>query len=101
MKESNTSNNSYAIDINKKKYMFSCPNGEEHVQELKETLTKIIDSVSGQREGHMLSDYAMKIAILLADRVVTEKNQCTREQQEIEEKISPLINELDRVLGIE
>ncbi len=100
MKESGTSNSS-AININKKKYKLTCPNGEQHVQELEEILTKIIESVSGQEKGHILSDYAMKIAILLADRAVTEKNQCTREQQQIDEKISPLIDELDRVLGLE
>ena len=98
MKES-TPSNSYAININKKRYMFTCPNGEEHVQELKETLTNIIDSVSGQEQGHILSDYAMKIAILLADQAVTEKNQYTRGQRELEEKVTSLINELDRVLG--
>ncbi len=100
MEEAKT-NSLYSIDINKKKYIFTCPDGEEHVLELKEKLTKTIESVSGQEPGYVLSDYAMKIALLLADEAISEKKRSLYVQEEIEQKVSPLLHELDKVLNIE
>ncbi len=98
MKDTNAVN-SYAININKKKYFFTCPDGEDHVQELQDKLTAVIDFVSGQEPGHILSDYAMKVALLLADEVISGKKQRENQIREIEQKLALMIEELDSVLG--
>lgn len=90
---------SYSININKKKYEFNCPDGEDHVHEIERKLTSALTAVSGQEPEHVLSDYAVKIALLLADEAVSEKKIRERQVNEIEEKIDPMIQELDRVLG--
>ena len=72
MKEAEGDNN-YTIDINKQEYTFSCSDGEQHVLEIEKTLRKVVDQLSSQVPGHILSDYAMKIALLLADETVRNK----------------------------
>jgi len=90
--------NSYTIDINKKKYTFFCTDGEQHVRKLKEKLSRIIDALSSQEPGHILSNYAMKIALLLADEAVREESSRIKQQNEIDEKLRPMLYELDSIL---
>jgi len=90
--------NSYTIDINQKKYTFFCTDGEKHVLQIKEKLTRVIDALSAQEPGHILSNYAIKIALLLADEAVREENSRLKQQQEIEEKLRPLVLALDGVI---
>ena len=98
MKESESAN-SYSISINNKKYEFSCPDGEEHVREIEKKLKSIFLEVAGEQQGHVLSDHAVKIALLLADEAISEKRQRDRYLNEIEEKVAPMLLELDRVVG--
>lgn len=100
MKEAEVDNN-YTININRQEYTFSCSDGEQHVLEIEKTLRKIIDLLSSHEPGHILSDYAMKIALLLADETVRSKFSLQNMQSESKEKVQPLIFELDRVLGAE
>jgi hypothetical protein len=60
----------YALVINKKIYKFECTDGEEHVNALKHKIMEVIEALSFSNSGHILSDYAMKIVILLADDAV-------------------------------
>lgn len=91
--------NSYTIDINKKKYTFYCTDGEQHVLKLQKKLTEIINALAEQEPGHILSNYAMKIALLLADEIVREDTCRQKKEQEIDETIRPMIYELDTVLN--
>ncbi len=91
--------NSFTININKKKYMFKCPDGEEHVRAIEDKLTSTIATVSGEEPGHIMSDYAVKVALLLADDAICERKNRNRQVHEIEEKVAPMLEELDRVLG--
>ncbi|MBU2643204.1 cell division protein ZapA [bacterium] len=91
--------NSYTIDINKKKYTFYCTDGEQHVLKLQKKLTEIIDTLAVQEPGHILSNYAMKIALLLADEIVREETCRLKQEKEVDETIRPMIYELDTVLG--
>ncbi len=100
MKEAEGDNN-YTIDINKQEYTFSCSDGEQHVVEIEKTLRKVIDLLSSQEPGHILSDYAMKIALLLADETVRKRFSLQKLENETTEKTQPLIFELNRVLGVE
>ncbi|MCP4754354.1 MAG: cell division protein ZapA [Proteobacteria bacterium] len=93
--------NSYTIDINKKKYTFFCSDGEQHVLKLKEKLAHIIETLSELEPGHILSNYAMKIALLLADDAVREETFRLNQIREIDEKIQPLLEELDSALNIQ
>ncbi len=91
--------NSYAININKKKYIFSCPDGEEHVQALQLKLSTTIESVSGRDQGFILSDYAMKVALILADEAISEKRNQVNQIEEVEQKVASMLEELDAALG--
>jgi len=91
--------NSYTIDINKKKYTFYCTDGEQHVLKLQKKLTEIFDALAEQEPGHILSNYAMKIALLLADEIVREEDRHRNLATDIDEKVKPLIYELDTVLN--
>ncbi len=97
MKESDPVN-SYSISINKKRYVFTCPDGEDHVRDIESKLTNTISTVSGQEPGHVLSDYAVKVALLLADEAISQKKSREIQSRDIEEKIEPMLKELDRVL---
>jgi cell division protein ZapA (FtsZ GTPase activity inhibitor) len=90
--------NAYTIDINRKQYTFFCTDGEEHVRRIKEKLTRVIDALSEQEPGHMLSNHAMKVALLLADEVVREETARIQQQKAIDEKLRALVFELDRVI---
>lgn len=92
-------NNTYTIDINKKKYTFYCTDGELHVQRMQKKLSEIIDSLSDQEPGHILSNYAMKIALLLADEIVREETTRLEKEKTFDEIIRPMIYELDSVLN--
>ena len=91
--------NAFAININKKTYSFTCPDGEEHVQELQNKLIETIDSVSGQDQGFILSDYSMKVALILGDEAISEKRKRKNQIEEIEQKVALMLSELDAVLG--
>jgi cell division protein ZapA (FtsZ GTPase activity inhibitor) len=91
--------NSYTIDINKKKYTFYCTDGDEHVLKLQKKLAEIIDTLSEQEPGHILSNYAMKIALLLADEVIRGETNRLKQDKEIDETIRPMIYELDAILS--
>lgn len=93
--------NSYTIDINKKKYTFYCSDGEAHVLKLQKKLSEIIDTLAAQEPGHILSNYAMKIALLLADEVVRQETDRAEREKEINEAIRPMIYELDTALNNE
>ena len=98
MKESEAENY-YTIDINRKKYTFFCSDGELHVQKLREKLTRIIGNLSSQEPGHVLSNYAMKIALLLADEAVREETVRLDQQEDVTERIHSMLVKLDDVLG--
>jgi len=100
MKEPETENY-YTIDINRKKYTFFCSDGEQHVQKLREKLTRIIGDLSSQEPGHVLSNYAMKIALLLADEAVREETVRLDQQDDVIESLNSMLLELDDVLGPE
>lgn len=91
----------YTIDINKKKYTFFCSDGEQYVEKLKEKLHRTFEDLSSQEAGHILSNYAMKIALLLADEATREEVARLKQQEEVEEKIKPLLEALDNVLEFE
>ena len=91
--------NSYTIDINKKKYTFYCTDGEQHVLKLQKKLTEIIDALAEQEPGHILSNYAMKIALLLADEIVRTEDSRRNLDKDIDEKVRPMMYELDTVLN--
>lgn len=93
------SSNSYAISINKKKYIFSCTDGEEHVHRLQKKVTDTIESVSGPQSGHILSDYAMKLVLLLAHEVVKKEEELENQSKEIESRVTPIVDEIDQILG--
>jgi len=92
-------NNTYTIDINKKKYTFYCSDGEQHVQKMQKKLSAVIESLSDQDPGHILSNYAMKIALLLVDEIVREETTRLEKEKKVDATIWPMIHELDSALN--
>ncbi len=90
---------SYSIVVNKKIYRFCCNDGEEHVKELKSKLMCVVDSLSINDSGHILSDYAMKIAILLADEAVRAETGLKKQEEELEKRLPLMLEKLDSVLS--
>ncbi|MBU2514744.1 cell division protein ZapA [bacterium] len=93
--------NSHSININNKKYSFTCTDGEDHVKELENKIVETIDAVSGLEPVHVFSDYAIKMALLLADEVISEKKTKRVLLEEIEQKVTPMLEELDKALNPE
>ena len=86
----------YSICIKNQNYSFSCTDGEEHVRKLEAKINEVIDALAKYEEGHVLTDYAMKIVLLLADEVV--RGDQYSDPQEMQKRFNPLLEELDRVL---
>ena len=91
--------NLFSIEVNKKRYDFICTDGEAHFEALKEKILRVVDKLSANDTGHILSNYAMKIALLLADEAVRAEFQVKDMSRELTEKIEPLVSEIDRVLS--
>lgn len=83
--------NIYSLVINKKIYKFECTDGEEHVNALKNKIMTVIDALSMNDSGHILSDYAMKIAILLADEAVRAERTLKIREDIITQKCRQLL----------
>lgn len=94
-----SSNPVYTISINNQNYRFSCTDGEAHVRELEKRINEVVQSLSAYEKGHKLTDYAMKIVLLLADNAVRASYNSSPEL--IEQRLTPLIEELDRVTASE
>ncbi len=92
---------SYSININNKKYSFACTDGEEHVRSIESKLDKTIKTVSGAEPAPVLSDYAIKMALLLADEIVSSQNSNQILLNEIEQKVAPMIDQLNNALGLD
>lgn len=93
--------NSYSININNKKYSFACTDGEEHVKSIESKLDNTIKAVSGDDPAPVLSDYAIKMALLLADEVVAKQKNNQILLSEIEQKVAPMIDELNSALELD
>ncbi len=91
--------NSHSININNKRYSFTCTDGEDHVKELENKIAETINAVSGLEPVHVFSDYAIKMALLLADEVISEKRTSQILLEEVEQKVTPMLEELDEALN--
>ena len=89
----------YSIAFNNKIYWFHCSDGEEHVNELKKKLRGVVDALSTNDFPHTLSDYGMKIAILLADEVVRTEARLRRQKEELALALPAMLKKLNAVLG--
>ncbi len=89
---------SYSIIINKKKYQFCSDEGEEHFKKLKSKLINVVDSLSTYESGNILSDYAVKIALFLADEAVRAETNSKKYEEKISQKLPPMLEKLTSVL---
>ncbi|MDH5560929.1 MAG: cell division protein ZapA [Deltaproteobacteria bacterium] len=89
----------YTIVINKKLYQFTCTDGAEHVEKLKNKLEKAIQTLSENEANHILSNTAIKLALMLADDAVRAESSIDHSLERFEERLQPVIRDLDEVLG--
>jgi len=88
----------YSIEINRKVYGFQCDDGEEHVAIIKKKIVQVLDRLSHVGTDQILSDYAMKIALLLADDAARLERECYDLENVLRKRFNPLLEELDQVL---
>jgi cell division protein ZapA (FtsZ GTPase activity inhibitor) len=93
-------NRSYNIQVNDQSFSIKSDDGEGHVRQMEARLNEVIDALTAAGTRPNLSAQAIKVAITLADDATREKG--LREQQErlIDERLSPLLSQLDHLLGI-
>jgi len=90
--------NQYTIEINKKIYGFSCDDGEEHVEIMKRKLQQVFSRISQHGSEQILSNHALKMALLLADEAARDERKCNEQEEILTRRLTPLLAELDRVL---
>ena len=95
---SNMEEKKYSVTINKKIYWFYCNDGEEYVKELKKKLIHVVNSLLVNESSHILSDYAMKIALLLADDAVRAEIGLKKQEEKLQRSLSMMIEKLGGVL---
>ena len=91
------SSNAYTIEINNKLYRFTCNDGEQHVQEMEKRLTNVLRVLDKSGGAGNLSDYAVKVALFLADELAHEVLARKKDQQEMENRLQPLLKELGKI----
>ena len=91
-----TERKSYEITVNQQVYRFTSTDSEAHIRRMEQQINEVIESLSHSGTGHKLSDYAIKIAIALAD-AAARSNGAVQEEV-INERLQPLLDELEQVL---
>jgi len=93
--------NQYSIEINHKIYGFHCDDGEEHVEMIKKKLSHVLSRLSNGDTDQVLSDYAMKIALYLADDAARLERECYDLEKVLLKRFTPLLENLDQVMKLE
>jgi cell division protein ZapA (FtsZ GTPase activity inhibitor) len=92
-------NLTYSIEVNDQSYSLRCSDGEAHVREIESRLQEIIGSLAQGGVNPNLSQTAMKIAIMLADQTLREEAERKKQTALVEERLTPLVRQLDLLLG--
>ena len=89
----------YEISVNDQKYRFASSDSEKHVKQMEQHIQEVIEALRQSGEGHQLSDYAVKIALMLADRAAKVSGGVSEE--DLRERFKPLVDELDSLIQAE
>ncbi|MDX2472036.1 MAG: cell division protein ZapA, partial [SAR324 cluster bacterium] len=95
MEQNSGGSKAYQITVNRQHFSFSCDDGENHVRQVEKRINDAVAALSPDGPGPQMSEYAMKIALLLADSAV--RLDSGMDQKEVTARISPLLAELDRL----
>ena len=95
MDQSTGDSRTYQITVNRQNFTFTCDDGESHVRAVEKRINEAVSVLSPNGLGPQLSEYAMKIALILADSGV--RLSSGMDQEEVSMRISPLLEELDRL----
>ena len=95
MEQNSGGSKAYQITVNRQHFSFSCDDGESHVRQVEKRINDAVAALSPDGLGPQLSEYSMKIALLLADSAV--RLDSGMDQKEVTARISPLLDELDRL----
>lgn len=92
-------NLTYSIEVNNQSYSLRCSDGEDHVREIESRLQEAVGQLTRGGLQPNLSANAMKIAIMLADQGLREEAKRKEQTALVEERLKPLLKELDLLLG--
>ena len=95
MDQSAGGSRAYQITVNRQNFTFTCDDGESHVRAVENRINEAVTALSPDGPGPQMSEYAMKIALILADSAVRLSSGI--DQKEVSLRISPLLEELDRL----
>ena len=90
----------HSIIIDNNLYTFTCTDGEDHVEALKKKITRTFDQLNSGEQRHRLSNFAMKMALVLGDGAVRAELEKEALKTKIQGKAQELIDELNRALGL-
>ncbi len=88
--------NSYEIAVNQQVYRFTSTDSEAHIRRMEQQINAVIEDLTRRGPGHKLSDYAIKVAIALADAAARSNGGV--QEQDLIERFQPLLDELDSVI---
>lgn len=88
----------YSIVVNGMRYSFECPDGDIHVEKMKLKISEIIHTLSEGNSGPKLSNYAMKIILLLSDELARHQEQLEKFHITLDERASRLTLELENAI---
>jgi len=86
---------SYEITIREQVYRFSSTDPESHVRAIETLINDVVEKFRQKGEGHQLSEFAMKVMILLADMAV--RNRVSSDPAALKDRFEPLFAELERL----
>lgn len=93
-------NNVYSVVVNGMRYSFECPDGDMHVDKMKSKINDIIHTLPEGNSGPKVSNYAMKMILLLADEVVRCQEQLDKFHITLDEKAGRLKLQLENALDV-
>jgi hypothetical protein len=85
----------FEIKVSEQVYSFTSTDAPEHVRAIEDLINDVIGQLRARGEGHQLTEYAMKLVILLADMAVRNKSSVNPE--EVKGRFEPLLAELERL----
>ena len=85
----------FEIKISDQVYSFTSTDAPEHVRAIEDLINEVMDQLRARGEGHQLTEYAMKLVIILADMAV--RNKSSTDPEALKGRFEPLLAELERL----
>ena len=96
--ENKVKQESYRIDIGGRTFNITSSNGEKHIRQVEDKVSETISEITNVLKIPFSQQTALLAALNIADELVEVSEGGRFKQGEVEERISVLIGDLDKVL---